>query len=263
VPKWRDIRDVTDDAIRNAGIGHITVLSGGFPCQPFSNGGKRRGKADDRFLWPEMLRVIKIAGPDWIIGENVAGIIDMELDNVLSSLEDTGYSCRAFCVPACGVQAPHQRFRVFIIANNERDGRSMGTDEESGLGWQNTNIDENTSCVGAIADIDNLRFNDGPIKGQRIYGQSPCLKVGTGTQLITDADSERLQGYGEHGECAGEQFVAAGAWEEPWIEVATRLCRVDDGVSRRVDRLRALGNAVVPQQAFPFFKAIAEIEGIV
>jgi len=96
----------------------IDLLTGGFPCQPFSCAGKRRGSKDDRALWPEMLRVIQEVRPAWIIGENVAGIINMELDTVLSDLESAAYEVQSFFIPACGVDAPHRRDRVWIVAHS-------------------------------------------------------------------------------------------------------------------------------------------------
>jgi DNA (cytosine-5)-methyltransferase 1 len=94
----------------------VTLVTGGFPCQPFSVAGKRRGKADDRHLWPENFRIIKESGCAWYLGENVTGIIGMELDQVLSDLEAIGYATRSFVIPACGVDAPHRRNRVWITA---------------------------------------------------------------------------------------------------------------------------------------------------
>lgn len=97
----------------------IDLLTGGFPCQPFSTAGKQRGTADDRYLWPEMLKIISEARPNWIIGENVAGIVRMELDNCISDLEAKGYECQPFIIPACAKDAPHRRDRVWIIAHSE------------------------------------------------------------------------------------------------------------------------------------------------
>ena len=97
--------------------GTVDLVCGGFPCQPFSVAGQQRGKEDDRALWPEMLRVIREVEPAWVIGENVSGIIHMELDNVLSDLEGAGYSCQSFVIPACGVDAKHKRDRVWILAH--------------------------------------------------------------------------------------------------------------------------------------------------
>ena len=121
----------------------VALVTGGFPCQPFSVAGKRRGKEDDRHLWPEMLRVIAQARPAWVVGENVAGIINMELDSVLSDLESEGYAARPFVIPACGVDAKHRRNRVWIVAksNAERCGRrahDQGQETPERIGHQET-----------------------------------------------------------------------------------------------------------------------------
>jgi DNA (cytosine-5)-methyltransferase 1 len=100
------------------------LITGGFPCQPFSVAGKRRGAADDRAIWPEMLRVINEARPAWVLGENVPGIITMELDNVLSDLEGIGYACRSFVIPACAVDAKHRRDRLWIVCRDISDSNS-------------------------------------------------------------------------------------------------------------------------------------------
>ena len=125
VPRWRDIRTLTGESFyERTGLRTVDVISGGFPCQPFSCAGERRGKEDDRFLWPEMLRVIRELRPSWVIGENVPGIINLALDEVLSDLESAGYAAQAFVIPACGVDAPHKRDRVAIVAHRacKRDG---------------------------------------------------------------------------------------------------------------------------------------------
>ena len=118
VPRWRDIRTLTGDSFyERTGLRTVDVISGGFPCQPFSVAGKRGGKDDDRYLWPEMLRVIRELRPSWVIGENVPGIVNLALDTVLSDLEGEGYSAQPFIIPACGVDAPHKRDRVCIVAH--------------------------------------------------------------------------------------------------------------------------------------------------
>jgi DNA (cytosine-5)-methyltransferase 1 len=128
----KDLRDITSKhgaqrtaprmhpdifTLNGADYAGVDLLTGGFPCQPFSVAGKRRGAADDRALWPEMLRVIDGAKPAWLIGENVAGIVTMELDNILSDLEALGYAAWPLVIPACAVDARHRRDRVWIVAH--------------------------------------------------------------------------------------------------------------------------------------------------
>jgi DNA (cytosine-5)-methyltransferase 1 len=93
------------------------VIVGGFPCQPFSVAGSRQAQDDPRHLWPDMFRLIQELRPDWVIGENVAGLINLGLDEVLTDLENAGYTTRTFNIPACAVGAPHQRYRLWIVAN--------------------------------------------------------------------------------------------------------------------------------------------------
>lgn len=132
VPRWRDIRTLTGGSFyERTGLRTVDVISGGFPCQPFSTAGKRRGREDDRYLWPEMLRVIEELRPRWVIGENVAGIINMALDTVLSDLERQGYEARAIVLPACSVDAPHRRDRVAIMAN--ANGERLQNGEQHGI----------------------------------------------------------------------------------------------------------------------------------
>jgi len=124
VPCYDDVRTLPR-------IGGIDLICGGFPCQPFSVAGKQRGTADDRHLWPAMLDTIRRERPTWVIGENVTGIIRLGLDPVLSDLESEGYACRTFAIPACGVDAPHKRERVWIVAHSERK-RGCGGESD----WQ-------------------------------------------------------------------------------------------------------------------------------
>jgi DNA (cytosine-5)-methyltransferase 1 len=140
----------------------VDLITGGFPCQPFSVAGKRRGAADDRAIWPQMFRVISEARPAWILGENVPGIIPMELDNVLSDLEGIGYATRSFIIPACAVDARHRRDRLWIV------GRRIIPDT-NGTGSQGRHGAELPECSGerairegdSLADTENQRCNIG------------------------------------------------------------------------------------------------------
>lgn len=205
VPRWRDIRDVTLESVRDKGIRTIDLISGGFPCQPFSIAGEQRGKEDERYLWPEMLRVIKELRPTWVVGENVANFVNMALEEACADLESAAYKVQPFVVPACAVEAPHQRQRVFIIGyvpNTKRNGHQ--------------GVERLQQDIGAFA--------------KRAEGT-----FGTVAKLFDDVD-----------------------WEKRAIE--SGFLGANNGVPNRMDRLKCLGNAVVPQQVYPILQAIADIE---
>jgi len=222
-----DIRDFDGSRFRGA-----TLLTGGFPCQPFSVAGKRKGKEDNRHLWPEMLRVISEVRPTWVIGENVAGIVNMELEQVCSDLEAEGYEVQPIIIPAVAVNAPHRRDRVWIIAKNTLYGRDGGRGDgdtprlRRALQTKGPDSDAPDAELHGREDRPGHAQGGTPAEGREVRRGRPCDE----------------------------------SWDIPWIEVATRLCRVDDGLPRRVDRLKALGNSIVPQVAYEIIKTIAEIE---
>jgi DNA (cytosine-5)-methyltransferase 1 len=219
VKRVEDIRDVT-----GLEFGTVELVCGGFPCQPFSCAGEQKGKEDDRYLWPEMLRVIKEYRPAWVIGENVAGIVNMELDNVLSDLESNGYQVQTFIIPACAVDAPHRRDRIWIIAYRSGNGLEIGR-----MAFEGSTGQSNWSS--------------------KIRNASNTNSTGFGERW----GSESVQQEQRPVECAGKN--AGSIWlPEPG------LGRVANGIPCRVDRLRSLGNAVVPQIVEIIGKAIMTVE---
>lgn len=223
VPIYDDVRTVGAKDFAEA----IHVISGGFPCQPFSTAGNRLGNEDDRALWPEFARLIQELRPAWVVGENVAGIISLALDDVLASLESLGYSARSFVVPACAVGARHRRERVFIVANSG----SVGLQRK---------------CPGPNIGI-ALENDARGEAGGRVTARNAAYFI-SGEQELG----------GEIGRMGRkEQVSRKGHWEiasEPFV------CRGTHGIPRRMDRLKSLGNAVVPQQIYPIMKAIYDIE---
>ena len=232
VKRYGDIKDVKTDELKP-----VDLICGGFPCQPFSCAGKRKGKEDDRYLWPEMLRIITGLKPRWIIGENVAGIVNMELEQVCTSLEIEGYKVRPIIIPACAINAWHRRDRVWILgyAKFERANCIRHNVKDPifsrDRGWNNGNKTKH-KCSLQI--------------------ERPNCDV---------ADSKDAECQSSRRTWTGRIGFADNNWDERWPEVATRLCRVDDGISNRVDRLKSLGNAVVPQIVMIIGKYIMEIEG--
>jgi len=168
--------------------GTVDLVCGGFPCQPFSVAGKQRGSEDDRALWPEMLRVIREVEPAWVIGENVSGIINMELDNVLSDLENSGYSCQTFVIPACAVDAPHRRDRVWIIASHANlKSKPDGSQHE---GQRSGQLD--------VADTDSKRTIKSPGLDENAERQAKFRAESSGSSE-TVADTHDNDGRGRSG----------------------------------------------------------------
>jgi len=166
VPIFDDVR--TLDAAR---LGRIDIVTGGYPCQPFSQAGRRQGEEDERHLWPEMLRIIKSCQPRYVLAENVAGHVTMGLDQVLTDLEDQGYTTRAIIVPACAKNAPHRRDRVWIIGQlttntndtGNRTSRSYVDQEQQTIeqGWKEQSLFEFSRHDEAMADTDKWQSRSG------------------------------------------------------------------------------------------------------
>ena len=212
----------------------VDLLTGGFPCQPFSVAGKRKGAADDRALWPEMLRVINGANPRWIIGENVAGIVTMELDNILSDLEGIGYSAWPLVIPACAVDARHRRDRVWIVAHADKPGSQGCWRESSGL----ADSPERTRPEGQTGicreDVAHARSGGREGQGQPLNAVHPAAA----------GDGQAAQSFD-------------GGRPAQWLP-EPELGRVAHGIPNRAHRLRGLGNSIVPAVAEEIIRAIAQ-----
>ena len=231
--------------------GRAEIICGGFPCQPFSQAGKRRGTEDDRHLWPEMLRIISEVRPTWVIGENVIGIVKMELDSILSDLEGEGYQTRAFIIPACGIDAPHKRHRVWIIAHANSEGESDGPINEGPRPRQ----------LELMADP-NSGFST--VTQQAV--QAGRTTIISSSKDVAHSESERVQRLWSSGEqkphtYGGQKLSLCGS-ERPrpaYWEAEPGMGRVVDGIPNRVDRIKGLGNAVVPMVVEVIGNAIMEI----
>jgi len=243
---------------------HVDIISGGFPCQPFSSAGKRRGQEDDRYLWPAMLAVIQAIRPTWVVGENVAGLISMGLDDVLASVEDAGYTVWPIVIPACALGAPHRRDRIWIVAYangeqfrkiNSQASRLSDSDEIWDAAYTNGGVrsrPEHYAGLHEKASSEVAADNASDVLGPNPHASS----TGLARSELTGTFSERA---GPPRSTAQLYSDVRTGWHEPWPEVAARICRVDDGLPRRVDRskrLKALGNAIVPQVAYQIFAAI-------
>ena len=128
IPIFGDIHDVTAESLECRGVDRPNIIVGGFPCQPVSLAGKRQAQTDDRWLWPEMRRLITEIRPDWVVGENVYGLVSKGLDDVLDDLESLNYTAWPLVFPACAVGAPHQRERIFIVAHSRSERQSSKWD---------------------------------------------------------------------------------------------------------------------------------------
>jgi DNA (cytosine-5)-methyltransferase 1 len=252
----------------------FTVVTGGFPCQPFSHAGRRKGTADDRYQWPNMFAVIRNTKPEWVIAENVRGLVTwndgLVLETVCTDLESEGYEVQPFVIPAVAVGAPHRRDRVWIIGHRPDSDRQrigdglgevQGTDGEiperhhhAKPGDTGGRTDKHPEHPGQHGTEDT----ESPVTGGDSHPartDEPLQPTGPGRLRTEDADA---RSYPD--------------WSRSWQEVAFATCddSVDDGLSRLVDgvpmsrpkwrqnSLKAYGNGIVPEVAMNIMQAIKE-----
>lgn len=254
-PKALSYADITETDF-NVHRGRISVLSGGFPCQPYSSAGKRLGKEDERHLWPEMLRAIREIQPRWVVGENVLGLVNwnggLVFEEVQADLEAQGYEVQPFILPAASVNAPHRRDRVWFVAySHERNDRRTARKDERESG------------------------------AERIQERDAVRQFVESSEVQRNAPDSDMLGFERQRECRGikkerqrreERFRQLGNIEHRWEKFPTKppICSGDDGLSDRLDNItfpkwrnesiKAYGNAIVPQVAHQIFKAIEAYE---
>jgi DNA (cytosine-5)-methyltransferase 1 len=216
----------------------IDILTGGFPCQPYSLAGKRKGKEDNRHLWPEMLRAIREVRPRYVVGENVFGLVNWDgglvFNEVQADLENEGYEVCAFVLPACAVNAPHRRDRVWFVAYCYRYGCNKC----------NCNNEKHTSKRGfnALNDFDKVALHSNSSSEQGKYvGQTRERKF-------------------DRPDCRNEFNNFQN------FPTQSAICGGNDGLPSeldgitfskwRIESVKAFGNAIVPQVAYQIFRAI-------
>jgi DNA (cytosine-5)-methyltransferase 1 len=219
----------------------IDIITGGFPCQPYSLAGKRKGKEDERHLWPEMLRVIREVQPRWVVGENVFGLINwsdgLVFHEVQSDLEAEGYEVWAYVLPAAAVNAPHRRDRVWFVAHSNSNGQHRS----------NSKHEVNTSERGEHAQYDIEQNN---IKYSESIGQEYALEN-------NELERGRFR-----------QPSKRNTWDT--FPSQSAICGRDDGLPTELDgitfpkwrneSIKAYGNAIVPQVAEQIFKSIIDYQ---
>ena len=329
IPIATDVKELANDPKRL--VPDHEILSCGYPCQPFSVAGLRKGEEDDRHIWPSIFRIITHKRPSWVVCENVYGHVALGLDKVLFDMESQGYATRTFIVPACAKNAPHRRDRLWIICKNVGDtegrgrgefresskkkgnescqidrGQSIGSsgvrtnvgdteyngsssteirrsDQENAGGSQKREIEteqsQRTSGRGdheVMADTECLGWEQrSEVKGELDRERSPdqsdfssegCRGSRSSTSLA-DTESKGLQGWSQDTTEYSKWIEESSSWNKSFGEetniwnVEPNVGRVANGIPKRVDRLKGLGNAIVPQLAMQIGLAIKNERG--
>lgn len=293
----KDIRE-----IGKANLPRIDIISAGFPCQPFSQAGKRKGTDDDRYFWPETLRIVQELRPPWFIGENVAGLLSMAqpiweswvesktriseeeedvvvqraewyvLNRIIQDIEEIGYQVQVFCIPAAAVGARHKRNRVWIIANSQCKSRRKET--KARLEMEGEILDRrerNKNSIRSKSYRKNAAHskikNDGGDKSKKSKGQIQQSGISSKQTNVSNADSQRqiqcrpkTRSRKKYIKGSGSQSESFSPGSEQNWAAEPELGRVAHGIPNRMDRIKGLGNAIVPQVAYEIFKAIVDVE---
>jgi DNA (cytosine-5)-methyltransferase 1 len=280
----------TDFTIHN---GDIDIITGGFPCQPFSNAGKRKGTDDERYLWHEMLRAIQQIRPTYVVAENVRGLLTIDggmvFEQVCADLEAEGYEVQPILLPAAGVNAPHRRDRIFIVgyaantivnrntsqgpSEETKGNRSKDNRQQKYRGKQTKRIDGLHGFSRDAANTNLRRLERSEAEGWNSKHVEWTGSIGSAANANTCIQgSQRCQDKGSIGRCRKESHQQSSrcictGWQNFPTESA--ICGRDDGLSNRLDNItfpkwrnesiKAYGNAVVPQLILPIFQTIEKL----
>ena len=278
IPIFNDVKELVNEEAKPESTRTIPdhdILTAGYPCQPFSVAGKRRGEEDPRNIWPYVYEIVKRKHPTWCVFENVYGHVAMGLDKVLNEMEMEGYTTQTFIVPACSLDAPHLRNRLWIVAHSNRQSESIST-KHGGKGQgelgsmadthRKLNIEQNTRGSRKEKEIPREhRTEDNPTRESSRTSSARKSRDGyvADTQCMgrepRSEEREEFTGEESHGE--SDHRSSNGSEEEQarnWWQFEPNVGRVAYGVSSRVDRLRGLGNAIVPQIAMQIGLSIKE-----
>ena len=270
VKQYEDIKELNYERLKADGLLPIDIITGGYPCQPFSVAGRKKGEEDPRHLWPEYFRLVKELRPTWVIGENVSGHIKLGLDTVISDLESEDYAVRPFSISASSIGANHQRERVWIVANSRRPRgprAELRGENENETRQENANQFERSSSTSEVdvANTDSAGQQQGYEKMER--GSSKQFNsngIQSGKNDVANTECEGLQRSEQYETYTGKtktQFAASQSFETTGLHWAVEpdVGRVAHGIPKRVDRLKSLGNSLVPQIPYYIGKTILEV----
>jgi DNA (cytosine-5)-methyltransferase 1 len=298
-PIISDIRTVKGEDYETDGV---TIVSGGFPCQPFSQAGKRKGTDDDRYLWDETLRVVTETKPRWFIGENVDGLVNIQDGMVLRSVQDDlekeGFKVQCLVIPSSSIGAWHQRKRIWIIGenvsntNDSRDRTSKHGTERQGNKTDDQGRQEQSqskpsrhsqdvsNTIGELSDGCSSTTRLSPEKQEwmvshsqeykdKVWGETKRCNQQTGSRGdVSNTNGERLQGHGVQTNMEVEErqvsSIGSPQGQYTWWQTESKLRGVPHGISYELDkdranRIKALGNSIVPQIAYQLFKSIVTV----
>ena len=263
---WPDVRNY--GRVQDVPALSAWLVTGGVPCQPASVAGKRRGASDDRWLWPEALAAVERGQYEWVLFENPTGILSLndgvEFERICLALEGQGYEVQPLVIPACGVGAPHRRNRVWIIAHSSDRGQRELLQSERLTERDHASDTRRDGEVWIMAHADNQglqRWERGELRecaNQQFAGPRGAFMADTGKSERWRA-ARTGRRIGEYGETQSNGRRRNGAANGIWLPEPD-VGRVANGIPRRVDRLRCLGNAIVPQVAYQLIKRMIEAE---